>query len=515
MERSNTTKAIEALKATALLGLLSLACSAPPQDGGSAWNNGAGTVATGVRETVLCANSNAPEYYRLSAMNAKLRHYPDLAAELGMDSVSDCEGARAFIAGLRAYRRAHPGFDRDEPLEWPELSMPARPDDSQGSIEYPKIRGGMPITNLPVVQIKDKVHPTTNPDYKDIKGGDCTGTFIAKNFILTAAHCITDSAVDWCIQNNLTLAQCEPKWFKYSKLTIRFGGFTLTDVWAVHDVHPAWMGRFPKSNTPDLPGSTYDEDEGARRDIAMIYIDDDSRLPFNVELDGAKRVSILDPATGVGNPLVRWPLFFYGWTTPPGQADALHVSTSTPTFSVDILNGGDTIQGVYSGPTSNPCEGDSGGPLVRRLPLITNDGTRQESREAIVGVLNGGDTTCTAPPTVNQIDTWARVDTAVDFIQGFEQRWYGPYFECQERPDANGPITQMAVAECWGSPCREPADCGSRELGMYCSNSGRDLAEKRGSCDTCTTQPGGGCACVVGQCLWGPTSLPPRPPGGP
>ncbi|HEV8551282.1 MAG TPA: hypothetical protein VGQ57_19675, partial [Polyangiaceae bacterium] len=58
-------------------------------------------------------------------------------------------------------------------------------------------------------------------------------------------------------------------------------------------------------------------------------------------------------------------------------------------------------------------------------------------------------------------------------------------------------------------------DCGGPDLGNWCSNPGRALTEKLGRCDTCDHTPDEGtCNCVVGQCLWGPKSEPPRPAGG-
>lgn len=64
--------------------------------------------------TVICA-PNAGEYYRTSAINRKLRHYPGLAAALGTSCVRDCAGARAYLDVYAKYQQAHPRFDVNEP----------------------------------------------------------------------------------------------------------------------------------------------------------------------------------------------------------------------------------------------------------------------------------------------------------------------------------------------------------------------------------------------------------------
>jgi hypothetical protein len=272
----------------------------------------------------------------------------------------------------------------------------------------------------------------------------------------------------------------------------------------------------PASNTPKFPSmglSTYIFAEGARHDIALLYIDDDTRLPFNVELDGAQRISIIEPPTNLGDPEITWPMTFYGWGS-PSSTPVLRMGDPVPHFSLPIVNNDTVIATNFTSTTSQPCEGDSGGPLVRTLRVQTNDGGAQ-FKQAMVGVLRGGSHgECTMPPNTLDTNTWTRVDRSVDFIESVMKRWYGPYFECNQKPDADGDITEMEVAECWGWPCRAPADCGTPELGMFCRNPGSDLNMSKGVCETCKNQ-GGGCGCIVGQCLWGPESKPPRPPGKP
>jgi hypothetical protein len=56
------------------------------------------------------------EFYMLSAINNKLRNYPEFASAIGIHCVRDCAQARAFMKAYRAYLEAHPGFDANQPL---------------------------------------------------------------------------------------------------------------------------------------------------------------------------------------------------------------------------------------------------------------------------------------------------------------------------------------------------------------------------------------------------------------
>jgi hypothetical protein len=72
--------------------------------------------------TIVCSPGNpasiepSSEWYALMAINNKLQNHPELAAAIGIHCVKDCATARAFVAGLVSYQRAHPGFDADDPL---------------------------------------------------------------------------------------------------------------------------------------------------------------------------------------------------------------------------------------------------------------------------------------------------------------------------------------------------------------------------------------------------------------
>ncbi len=85
-------------------------------------------------ETIICGNvagnvEQSQEWYQLSAMNNKIRYYPQFANAIAIHCVRDCKGARAFSKAYQQYAAAHPGFDADEPLDRgpPPPPPPLRP----------------------------------------------------------------------------------------------------------------------------------------------------------------------------------------------------------------------------------------------------------------------------------------------------------------------------------------------------------------------------------------------------
>jgi len=58
-----------------------------------------------------------PETYVLSAINNKLRAFPEFTTAIGIYCVRDCGTARRFMKAYGEYRAAHPGFDDRQPLD--------------------------------------------------------------------------------------------------------------------------------------------------------------------------------------------------------------------------------------------------------------------------------------------------------------------------------------------------------------------------------------------------------------
>jgi hypothetical protein len=75
------------------------------------------------RSGVVCGPD---EVYQLTAMNRKLRSFPDFASAAGIRCVRDCESARAFTKAYAQYSRVHPGFDADQIVE-PDPPEPLPP----------------------------------------------------------------------------------------------------------------------------------------------------------------------------------------------------------------------------------------------------------------------------------------------------------------------------------------------------------------------------------------------------
>ncbi|HMF43573.1 MAG TPA: carboxypeptidase-like regulatory domain-containing protein [Polyangia bacterium] len=66
-------------------------------------------------DTVVCGTGGQGVYV-LSAINRKIRRFPDFAAAVNIHCVPDCASAEVWSKAYRDYAAAHPGFDAHEPL---------------------------------------------------------------------------------------------------------------------------------------------------------------------------------------------------------------------------------------------------------------------------------------------------------------------------------------------------------------------------------------------------------------
>jgi hypothetical protein len=451
------------------------------------------------------------EMYMVYTMNHKLRRYPELASSIGVDLVSDCESARRYVRGYLEYARGNPGFDADEPTppSPPDRPLPD-PEEVAASEPEPeeieKVFDGEFVANNAVVQIRMRIPTTMHRDWGVPLTGVtqvCTGTFINKNWILTAAHCLTWGAIYPCLKDGRPPLACTPQWDNYNApYTISGTKGADGNAWSLTAgvvrgyVMMKWDGTNIETNPEYCPDEEcYDFLPGAKHDLGLLYVpshfyDDD--LPPRVEEGGALRLSI-DPDPDVA----VWDMQFYGTGAP-----SLRLQRGTMLlgqYSDHLIRG---IMPPGTAPNPFTCGGDSGGPLVRsNLSLQTNEGLKT-GQEAIVGVLSGGTGACAAPTTPAEraaiSDYWVRIDETENaaFIRNTmrDSNWK-PYSTIQCKPRAltsapNDPV----VAECWGEPCM--VSC--QDPGDVCTFSGRYIETRQGTqCGACDYA---GCGCIVGQC---------------
>jgi len=378
-----------------LLGALSVACSGPPGSVDSPENAPVATD-SGPAQGAVCGMVDTltgaqPRIFQFSAMNHKLTSFPDFAAYAGLDSVSDCEGVERYLDAFAEYVEANPNFDDEEPTDdLPDLADPPMPPASPASLEVQKVYKGAEALNNPVVQISySLVQQPGAEDITDLFGfgaGSCSGTFIAKNWILTAGHCITDAAIFNCLRqhkNPKTDPTCKPEFNTYGLWTI---DFTLPDrtllklerVLALAYTNPMWIGNDATKN-PLLRGGG-NLTGLADNDVALLYIGDDSVLPPRVEDDGAKRLSMVPPVlSGTGT----WTLQAFGWGAP--GADELRSFGGIGPTTYQMQGTRAILADSAAATQAALCPGDSGGPLVRMDPSLE----RQSHHSAVRFQLQG------------------------------------------------------------------------------------------------------------------------------
>jgi hypothetical protein len=432
------------------------------------------------------------EWYSLTALNGKLKHFPAFAAFANSGPVADCEGARRLADSYDAYSAAHPNFDEEEPLERSQRPRPAEPQADpqppQSDGVTPDILGGLAVPLPPVVALA----------FAD--GGFCTGTFIAKNWIVTAAHCLVvmrpelaDAGSD---ADAPTALNGQPKFPPGFKVTW-FGDNG-------KPINVQTFGTVVQYASPHYIGFRVVGGDPAN-DMALIYIprQEDGRLPPNPDGPPPGGQGPFMRISLSGKPTVNAVLWGAGQpnlNTNTG-ATILEATEYGPAFPLKRFP--TYLEGTISNLGPFDCGGDSGGPLVD-LFTIPNDPAPQEP--ALVSTLSASG--CPANPKADcgglggadqtvRADVQFKQPTAADPVVGFVldamRQWNGPTFSCNLVTSTNND----PLLECWGKSClgQDPKECPE---GQACSRPGSDI----GSCSVCSTK--GSCSCVVGQCLPSP-----------
>lgn len=421
------------------------------------------------------------EWYSIPAMRDKLRHYPDFAATAGVKSVSNCEQARLLYRHYTEYLAAHPGFDRDEPLDYEPLVKPAfipQPGELDGAEDEEfKLKNGTPDMLIPVVG-------TSN--YQ----GGCTATFIAKNFAVTAAHCLATKP-GWVAGTDPVADAQDHGWYKYKVSFAGPGGEVAGDVRS-YDVlqyrDPHWMGLANPTGY-----STHD--------FAILYFSetDDNRLPNNLPNQTGSRVPYMRLSQSL---TVSTASSIWGFGLP--NEDKLERGLTNNYGIHAVLGGGPDDAAIFEGAvpsgTNVPyvCHGDSGGPLIDRYDIPDSSGVPLP-QYVEVGLLSDWRPRPVLDCAESDMYTiqWAAIQDERKLIGDTVELWF-PKFRCNDKRSNNATGPDPDYFECWGKPCKGLNDCAADEV---CINPG-SMKGFKGPCTGCgDPSDSNSCSCIYGQCL--------------
>jgi hypothetical protein len=403
------------------------------------------------------------EMYVLSGIRKKLSDYPDFAAAVGSPSVSTCADARAFMQSYRDYSADHPGFDLNQPMGSID-DLPAAPSARPPIAETKKILGGnqgffgLGYPNEPVVHIFRSTGPM------GVFKTQCTGTFIAKNWITTAAHCLAEVTQP--------PIGTEPTGLRgYTDWSIEFA-----------DANGNFTGTITSRDNSvlQLPDKRYMG--GNDFDFALLFLDKPTFDP-----------SLPNPAGGAAMLVQKTPPSTSGTTFVSGTASGQLITGSLPSISTTAT----TIESVVgTGAQGIPCQGDSGGPIFQ-TPLNNPSPT-----PVMLGVWEGWtvapqNSPGTCPSPADKL-IWTRTDASAPvtdsvgaLISAYVNKWIG---NCT---DVQLPAGAVAM-QCWGAPCQTETDCPQTPVKQFCNKGSREYA---GACPICGD---GTCDCIQGQCLPSP-----------
>jgi hypothetical protein len=524
-------------------------------------------------------------YYAADFMTRRLQRYPTFAEYAGLKSVSSCNEASTYVRAYEVYSKQKPNFeDETEPgtstnasavkqrsilprtkilngnqlVNW---GYPSQSDDAAMSpIVYISQVNWLKNGTLDPVRIKVGTDADGNTLYANEFGepaGACTGTFLNRHWILTAAHCM--AAVE--LQSVFSNPQA-PDGGPY--LYVQDGGQP-GDPYALHQGPTSYVIWWPShvageefSERTTIYGLTayqfphpgYDNQEqdlptaehyrGHTPDIALLYLppwnqDDNWFLAPDVskgsavyikaeEADGEIPTTLNFQIAGFGpNPVQldtitkddagRVKRRLYGAPAPA----SLRLADSN--FPYGKFGGALAVLGDNDAAL---CHGDSGGPLYVNLaedpfetPKIVQYGIATAMYQQPPGEDKG--------PAIGQCSSsgnangWMRLEKTKDVIDWINQKM-------EHAPAIARDATQQQsfnqckrvelptvgwVYQCWGEPCSSSGDCEDDET---CEDAGADLDKNLQFCNVCPDPDPNkdqyGCACVKGQCVADPSKQP-------
>jgi hypothetical protein len=401
-----------------------------------------------------------PSWFNVAGINAKLKQYPRLAEAYGKSVVSSCDDAKDYVVAYQDFSAKNPGFDLDQAFI--ERRPPPLPDSTPPEVSEVKISGGNLKAFAPVVELETVQGTRTKI---------CTGSFIAKNWILTAAHCLNIGTGPTPKADNAYYRYLI-KWSDNAGLVRR----SMSVPWVLQFVSPSYTGDYGDK----LPTV------GIGTDFAVLYVGkqyDGFLPPGGPDQTDFLRLSLAGFATSSAE---AW-----GWGLPINGLAYMSISNHVPIGqSPDDPS---VIRGKI--PTAPPylCHGDSGGPLVDKYFLPAASGGQVP---AIVGTFVGGsvvsDTAqCFTKTGPEERVYWARVDQQFRFIRAAQRSYYGPAWDCKIATEVGSTTTK--VAQCSPTACKVDADCAA-EPNTHCET----LAEDQVYGNLCN---GPSADCIYGKCL--------------